>query len=120
MPSLYILATVEVGDGTSHLQDAVVCASGESQAIHRLLQDCLSILIDKAVLAHHPAGHLRVAEHAEMVRKARFLNLSCRHHPFADFETFLRRFVAGKLLMRYGHHLYMKVGTSWDYRGRFI
>jgi len=62
MPDFDVRAAVEVGDGAGHLQDAVVCAGGEAEPVHRLLQEQLPRLINPAVFAHHPAAHLCIRE----------------------------------------------------------
>ena len=36
MPDFDVGAAVEVGDGAGHLEDAVVGAGGEAQAVHRI------------------------------------------------------------------------------------
>jgi hypothetical protein len=113
-------AVVEVGDGAGHLEDAVVGARGEAEAVHGILEHFLSRLVDDAELTHHAAGHLRIAEDVEMVRKTFLLDFACRHHPFSDVRALLHRPVARQLGMRDGDDLHMQVGTSWDYRGRFI
>ena len=43
-------AGIEVGDGTSHLEDAVVGAGGETKPIHRLLHQCLAPFVNRTVL----------------------------------------------------------------------
>ena len=113
-------AAVQIGDGAGDLQNSVVSAGGETQSVHCILEHLLPSLVDDAELAHHAARHLRVAEDVVMVRKTGLLNLARRHYPLSDVGAPLHRPVARQLGVRDGDDLYMEVGTSWDYRGRFI
>src|SRR5262249_61840397 len=57
---LNVGAPVEVGDGPRHAQDAVVRPRRQAQLLHRLSQQALARLVQRAVPAQLPATHLRV------------------------------------------------------------
>ena len=100
---------VQIGDGAGHLQNSVVGAGGETQAVHRVLEHLLARLVDDAELAHHATRHLRVAEDIVMVRKTGLLNLTRCHHPLADVGTPLHGPVTRQLGVRDWDDLYMEV-----------
>ena len=111
MPDLNARAAVEVGDGAGHLQDAVVGPGGEPQPVHRLLQNLLPRRVNLAIVAHHPAAHLRVGEQPRPSLEPLLLDLPRRHHALADLRAALRRLVGGQLLVAHRHHLHMQVYT---------
>ena len=106
---LDVRAAVEVGDGAGNLQDAVVSAGGESETVHRLLQQHLPRRVNLAIFAHHPAAHLRIREQPRTSFEPLFLDFARRHHPFADVGTALRGLVGGQFLVTDRHDLYMQI-----------
>ncbi len=120
MPQVDLCAAVEVGDGAGDLQDAVVGAGGEAQTVHGVLQDLLPGWRDGAILPYHSTRHLGVAEDVVVVGKSLLLYFPRRHHTLSDVGTLLSHFVAGEFLVADRNYFNVQIGTSWDYRGRFI
>ncbi len=51
---------VEVGDGASDFEDAVVSASGKAEAGDGVFEKFFAVVRDGAVLSNEARGHLRV------------------------------------------------------------
>ena len=84
-------AAVEVGDGARHLEDAVVGAGAEAEAVHGLLQDELPRFVNATIFTHHPAAHLRVGEqlaHDDIIRQMVGADVArCRQNADGDAQV---------------------------------
>ena len=59
---LYPIAGGQVGDGPGDLEDAVVGAGGEAEALHGLLEQISELRVERAVFAYLPVAHAGVGE----------------------------------------------------------
>lgn len=85
----YLGAVVEVGYRARYFQYPVVCAGGEVQTFDGRLQHFRTFRIERAVLAHHLRGHLRVAVYARLVLETFSLYVPRGYDPAAYLAAWL-------------------------------
>ena len=53
---LNVGSTIEVGNGSRHFENAIVCAGGKAQSVHGILERLLATLVQTTVLSHPLGG----------------------------------------------------------------
>ena len=105
----YGLLTREVGDGARHLEDAVVGAGREVEALHGDTQPLQPLGIGTRQALRQRRRHLSVAVHPRAICEALGLQLARPQHPLADGGTPLPGLRGGELLEGYGSDLHLQV-----------
>jgi hypothetical protein len=96
--------TVEVGDGTRNLQDAVVGARRESQARHGAFEQPVAIRRDVAVLPELPRAHLRIAVNL-FTLEALHLPLAGIHNARPNFRRAFATRTLPQFAVLHGRHV---------------
>jgi hypothetical protein len=87
---LYVRRCFQIRNRSRHFQDSVVRRCGQSQPQHRVLQQFLSVLRNRAAFANQLRRHLRVAVSVLLPFESRRLPFPRRNHPPAHRSRILR------------------------------
>jgi len=119
VPRFHILRAVQIGNGASDFQDAVMRARRKAHAGDRILQHLFAVFADRAEFADQLGRHLRVGKYFPLPGIASGLALAGAHHAFADRGGVFGRAAAAQLLVLHRGHLDVNIDAVDQRAGNF-
>ena len=100
---------IEVGDGASHFQNAVIGAGAHVKPLHGITEPRHALVVKSGIVSEKPRIHLSVAMHVSLGIESEGLQRSSLYDSLADDGALLPCLHRRQLLKWHRHYLHLKV-----------